>query len=79
MKIQALGGCCKKSTINYERAIEAAKICGIVEQVEHVADMKEIMKLGVMTTPGLVINGKVVSMGRLLTTKQIIELIEKAK
>lgn len=79
MKIQALGGCCKKSTANYENAVEAAKLCGITDEVEHVSDMNEIMKLGVMATPGLVINGKVVSSGRLLTTKQIVDLIEKAK
>lgn len=79
MKIQALGGCCKKSTLNYQNAVEAAKLCEIQEDVEHVSDMNEITKLGVMATPGLVINGKVVSSGRLLTTKQIIELIEKAR
>jgi small redox-active disulfide protein 2 len=79
MKIQALGGCCKKSTLNYQNTVEAAKSCGIQEEVEHISDMNEILKLGVMATPGLVINGKVVSMGRLLSTKQIIELIEKVK
>lgn len=79
MKIQALGGCCKKSTLNYEHAVKAAKLCGIEEEVEHVADMNEIMKLGVMATPGLVIDGKVVSTGRLLTTDNIVELINKSK
>ncbi len=79
MKIQALGGCCKKSALNYQNAVEAAKLCEIQEDVEQVSDMNEIMKLGVMATPGLAINGKVVSSGRLLTTKQIIELIEKSR
>lgn len=79
MKIQALGGCCQKSTLNYEHAVKAAKICGVEEEVEHVADMNEIMRLGVMATPGLVINGKVVSSGRLLTTEKIVELINQFK
>jgi len=79
MKIQALGGCCKKSTMNYQNAVEAAKLCNISEEVDHVSDMNEIMKLGVMSTPGLVIDGKVVSTGRLLTVKQMVDLFEKSK
>lgn len=79
MKIQALGGCCQKSALNYQHAVEAAQACGLKEAVEHVTDMNEIMKLGVMATPGLVINGKVVASGRLLSTKQIIEFINQVK
>lgn len=76
MKILALGGCCKKSTLNYQNAVEAAKLCGVVEEVEHITDMNEILKLGVMSTPGLVIDGQVVSTGRLLKVDQITKLIE---
>lgn len=76
MKILALGGCCKKSTLNYQNAVEAAKLCGVVEEVEHITDMNEILKLGVMSTPGLVIDGQVVSTGRLLKVEQITKLIE---
>lgn len=78
MKIQALGGCCKKSTANYEAVVEAVKELGLTEEVFHVTDMDEIMSLGVMATPGLVIDGKVMSAGRALNTKQAKELIEKA-
>lgn len=77
MKIQALGGCCKKSTANYEAAVEAVKELGLDVVVEHVTDMEEIMSLGVMATPGLVVDGKVLSAGRALNTKQAKELIEK--
>lgn len=79
MKILALGGCCKKSTLNYQNAVEAAKICGVDEEVEQISDFNEIMKLGVLSTPGLVINGEVVSTGKLLSVKQIVNLIEKSK
>lgn len=78
MKIQALGGCCKKSTANYEAVVEAAKELGITEEVIHVTDMDEIMSLGVMSTPGLVIDGKVMSVGRALNVKEAKVLIEKA-
>lgn len=79
MKIQALGGCCKKSTKNYENAVKAAIICEIKEQVEHIADINQIMKMGVMATPGLAINGKVVSTGRLLSVNQIVDFIKQHK
>lgn len=78
MKIQALGGCCKKSTANYEAVVEAVKELGLEEEVIHVTEMEEIMALGVMATPGLVIDGKVMSAGRALNAKQAKELIEKA-
>lgn len=78
MKIQALGGCCKKSTANYEAIVEAAKELGITDEVIHVTDMEEIMSLGVMSTPGLVIDGKVMSAGRALSVKEAKALIEKA-
>lgn len=40
-------------------------------QVEKVEDIKEIMKYKVMSTPGLVIDEKVVSTGKLLTVKEL--------
>lgn len=78
MKIQVLGGCCKKANANYEAVVEAVKELGLEDEVIHVTDMEEIMALGVMSTPGLVIDGKVMSAGRALKVKQAKELIEKA-
>ena len=77
MVIKALGGCCKKSTQNYENVCLAVKELGLDVEVEHVSDMNEIMKLGVMATPGLIIDNKVVSVGRMLTVSQAKELIER--
>ena len=76
MKIITLGNCCSKSQKNHENAIIAAKNCGI-EPPTNVADYKEIMKFGVMSTPGLVIDGKVVATGRTLSVAQIEELIKQ--
>ena len=77
MKIIALGGCCQKSMKNYENAVLAAKNCGVSEQVEQVKDTNQIMRYGVMSTPALVIDNKVVSVGRLLTVEQIEDLIKQ--
>lgn len=74
MKIITLGNCCKKSKQNHENTVIAAKNCVIDEPV-NVSDVNEIMKYGVMATPALVIDGKVVAMGRMLSVEQIEKLI----
>ena len=79
MKIKALGGCCKRSTQNYENIVQAAKELGIEDVVEHVSDTEEILSLGVMSTPGLVIDGKVYSAGSPLTVEQAKAMIESAQ
>lgn len=76
MKIVTLGFCCKKSKQNHENAVIAAKNCG-VEIPVNVSDTNEIMSYGVMMTPALVIDGKVVSMGRMLSVQQIEKLIKE--
>jgi hypothetical protein len=42
-----------------------------------VTDLKKIMEYGVMMTPGLVLDGKVVSVGKVLSPDEIKKLIEK--
>ena len=48
-------------------------------QVGHVTDFAQIAAYGVMSTPALAIDGKVVSAGRVLTTAEAAELLQKAK
>ena len=76
MKIITLGNCCKRSRQNHENAVIAAKNCGVDAPV-NVGDTMEIVKYGVMSTPALVIDGKVVASGRTLTVGQIEELIRE--
>lgn len=75
MEIKVLGsGCskCKKLEENVKKAV-AEK--GVDIQVTKVEDFKEIMKYGVMQTPALVFDEKVVSVGRILTVDEITKLI----
>lgn len=76
MKIVTLGNCCKKSAQNHLNAVTAAKNCGVDDPV-NVGDMREILSYGVMSTPALVIDGKVVSTGRMLSVEQIEKLIRE--
>jgi small redox-active disulfide protein 2 len=69
--IQILGpGCpkCKQLFANAEAAIHAAGVEARVEKVEKIVD---IMKFGVMSTPALVVDGAVKSVGRVLSPDQI--------
>lgn len=75
MKIITLGNCCGKSKKNHANAIIAAENCG-VEPPENIGDIKEIIKYGVMATPALVIDGKVVASGSALSVGQIEKLIK---
>ena len=46
-------------------------------EVEYVTDLQKIMEYGAMSMPALVINEKVVSVGRVLKPAEIAEIVEK--
>ena len=75
MKIEVLGsGCakCKRLQKNVEKALKNSSLKADVVKVD---DITEIMKRGVMMTPGLVIDGKVVSSGKVLSPEEIAKLL----
>ena len=77
MKIQILGtGCqkCKQLMANTEQAV---KDTGVDAVIEKVTDLQEIMKFGVMMTPGLAIDGEVKSVGKVMSPKEIGALLGK--
>ena len=53
----------------------AVKEAGVDAQIDHVKDIKQIMGYGVMTTPALVIDGKVVAAGKLPSLADIKQMI----
>lgn len=74
-KVQILGtGCakCRQLTANTE---SAAKSLGIDIELEKVTEMAEIMKFGILSTPGLVIDGKLVASGKLLKPEEITSFL----
>jgi small redox-active disulfide protein 2 len=74
-KIQILGTGCAKCNELAANAKEAALVLGEDIEVEKVTDIKEFVNYGCMSTPGLVINGTLVSQGKLLKPDQIMKLI----
>ncbi len=74
MHIKVLGTGCKKCTTLKENVEEAIKNEGIDASVEKVEDIQTIIAYGVMNTPALVIDEKVVSKGKVLKSKDIQKL-----
>ncbi|HOJ16247.1 MAG TPA: thioredoxin family protein [Caldisericia bacterium] len=79
MKIKVLGVGCANCKLLLERVKEAIRDSGVQAEIEYITDMKEIMKFNVMSMPGLVINDKVVSTGKVLSKEEIISKIMTAK
>ena len=65
MKIEVLGSGCKKCHALEEQTRAVVTELGVTAEVEHVSDMKRIMGYGVLSTPALVIDGKVKCAGRM--------------
>lgn len=76
-KIQILGTGCSKCNELAANAKEAAVVLGEEVEIEKVMELNEIMKFGCMTTPGLAINGQLLSQGKLLKPDQIMKLIRQ--
>jgi small redox-active disulfide protein 2 len=63
--IEVLGSGCSNCRRLEANAREAVAMAGVEAEVRHVTDPREIAGRGVMSTPGLVIDGEVVSAGRI--------------
>ncbi len=73
--IKILGTGCPKCEALAQNAQTAADQLGIEYDLEKVKDINQIMKFGVMSTPALVVDGKVVSTGKMLSPEQITDLL----
>lgn len=73
-----LGACCQKSADTFANVKQAVAELGLTDSVLNIGDALEIAKYGVMQTPALVIDNKVVSYGKLIRTEEAKKLIEKA-
>ena len=74
IKICATG--CSHCSAMRENVKEAVKLLGLPEEeLACVSDFNEIARLGVMSTPSLIIDGKLVSAGKVLSVDRIMALI----
>ena len=76
MSVKILGGGCAKCNALEAATKEALTELGVDVSIEHVTDFGVIAEYGVMSTPALVVNEKVISYGKVLNRKQIVKLLK---
>jgi small redox-active disulfide protein 2 len=77
MLIQVLGTGCAKCTKLAEQAEEAAKKVGVDYTLEKVTDISKIVAMGVMTTPALVVDGKLKCSGNVPSVEQLGKMLKE--
>jgi small redox-active disulfide protein 2 len=77
--VKVLGSGCAKCN-QLEAATKAAlEQLGMDTAIDHVSDFAQIAAYGVMTTPALVVDGKVVSYGKVLKTDEVVKILQKVR
>ena len=71
MNIKVLGGGCKSCEALLKATREAVEKKGVDADIEYITDMEKIMNYGVMSMPALMIEGKVVSAGKVLKAEEV--------
>jgi small redox-active disulfide protein 2 len=81
MKIQVLGSGCKSCDTLYESVTKALEKTQLSQtaHLEKVNDIDYFRKMGVFTTPGLVIEGELISSGKIVTQEALIEILNSRK
>ena len=77
MNIKVLGEGCDKCDQLYENVKEAVAELGLNAELEKVENLLDIVRLGVMTAPSMMIDGKLVINGQVATTKNIVKILKK--
>ena len=77
--VKILGSGCAKCN-QLEAATKAAlDQLGMDTTIDHITDFSQIAAYGVMTTPALVVDGKVVSYGKVLKTEEVVKILQKVR
>ena len=75
MEIKVIGEGCEKCDKLYENTCLAVKELGLEASIDKVEDLMDIVRLGVMTTPSVMMDGKIIISGRVPKGKEIIKLL----
>lgn len=76
MEIKVIGAGCPDCGALYDHTLEAVKRLGLDAKVEKVDDLVEMVKLGVMQVPALMVDGKVVAAGQVLSVDKVCKLLK---
>lgn len=77
--VKVLGSGCAKCNALEAATKAALEQLGMDTNIEHVTDFSQIADYGVMITPALVVDGKVVSYGKVLKTDEVVKILQKIR
>jgi small redox-active disulfide protein 2 len=77
MKVQIFGPGCMNCKTLEQRARRAAEELGVAADFEKVTDLMQIAEAGILRTPGLAIDGELVSQGRVNSVEEIKTMLQK--
>ncbi|WMJ84656.1 thioredoxin family protein [Oscillospiraceae bacterium LTW-04] len=77
--VKILGSGCAKCNQLEAATKEALEQLGMDTTVDHVSDFSQISAYGVMSTPALVVDGKVVAYGKVLKTEEVVKILQKVR
>ena len=77
MKIQIAGPGCPRCQATEKNVKAACAELDISDDISHLTDMLEFGRLGVMLTPAVILDGKVISSGKVPTVQELVELLKK--
>ena len=79
MDIKVIGMGCEKCDALCANTLAALEKAGIRAHVEKVEDLVDIVRLGVMSAPSLMVDGKLLVSGRVATVQAIVNLLKKER
>ena len=77
--VKVLGSGCAKCSQLEAAAKAALEQLGMDTAIDHVTDFAQIAVYGVMSTPALVVDGKVVSYGKVLNAEEVAAILRKVR
>lgn len=77
--VKVLGSGCAKCNQLEAATKEALQQLGMDTAIDHVTDFSQIAAYGVMSTPALVVDGKVVSYGKVLKAEEVVKILKKVR
>ena len=77
MNIKIIGSGCPDCSKLYDNTLEALRELNLEADVEKIGDLIEIVKLGVLSAPSLMIDGRLVVSGKVASRKEIVKLLKK--
>lgn len=76
MNLKVIGEGCKDCNQLYQNTLDAVEELGLSAQIEKVENLMDIVKLGVMTAPSLMLDGKLIVSGHAASKEKIKKLLQ---